>query len=123
MKSCLPTEIVGWMDWVLLKSDGFGKYNMNDSSAVRKQLVYLASSAGSTRLGINHQNLASRIVTIATKKERKAMPSLRDPSHCLIHIPIDIALRIPVSNRNSPCSFSRPWVATTGHRKLAYETS
>ena len=33
------TKIVGWMDWVLLKSDGFGKYNMNDGAAVRKQLI------------------------------------------------------------------------------------
>ena len=32
-------------------------YNMNDGAAVRKQLDYLAVSAGSSRLGINHQNM------------------------------------------------------------------
>ena len=30
---------------------------MNDKAAVRKQLGYLAISAGSSRLGINHQNM------------------------------------------------------------------
>ena len=49
----------------------FVRYNIDDGATVRKKsTMYLGSSAGSTHLGINHQNMPSKAMTKKGRQDK-----------------------------------------------------
>ena len=99
-------RIKRWMNGGLI---GLVKYNKNDGAAVRKELVYLASSAGwwlSSRLGINHQNMRSSDIVTTCPQKRQKSNALIAITRSIAHSMSAFHAYIPSTNRK----LYSPWL-------------